>query len=92
MEVKSKSSIKKERAATSPRIGNRKRKFPSPTPGEACWVCGERRHYKDECPYVRCRYYKKLRYIITECPAIPEQFRRSKPTREQRTEGVTTTK
>lgn len=29
-------------------------------------------HYKDGCPFVRCRYCKKLEHRIAECPILLE--------------------
>lgn len=75
--IKSKSTAKRKRAATAPRVGSRKRKFLSQKPKKTC-ACGERGHNKEECLYVCCRYCKKLGHVIAECLAVPNHLRRNK--------------
>lgn len=56
--------------------GGRKRKF-SPmrmlVPGspEAYWVCGKKGHIKDECLFIRCRFYKVLGHRVGEYTIAP---------------------
>lgn len=41
-----------------------------------CWSCDSEGHYKDECPFLWCRFCKKLGHKMAECPIIPEGQRR----------------
>lgn len=54
----------------------RKRKFsPLHNGNDGCWVWGKKGHFKDECPYLRCRFCKMLNHVITECPTLPTKLR-----------------
>lgn len=75
MIIKSRSILRKERTNVRVEvIGDRKRKFsparrpPSGSP-EVFWIYGKTGYFKDECPFVRCRFYKVLGHRIGECPA-----------------------
>lgn len=44
-----------------------------PTPGspDVYWVCRKKGHFKDECPFVRCRFCKVLGHRVGESPIAP---------------------
>lgn len=72
--VKSRTIMKKERVTMVLTTGGgRKRKFSSirwsaPESSEACWICIKSSHFKDECPFIGCRFCKVLGHRIGECP------------------------
>lgn len=60
-----------------PRVSKKRKLSPSHRingcPTEACWNCGIRDHYKENCHTIRCHYCKKVDHQIAECPAIPDR-------------------
>lgn len=47
----------------------RKRKFsPQLSGNDGCWVCGKKGHFKDECPYLRCRFARCLDMSLRSAP------------------------
>lgn len=78
---KSKRTIKQEKAAQSTwnTISTKRRRISLRGQREAmgpCWSCDSEGHYKDECPFLRCRYCKILGHKVADCPAIQEGQRR----------------
>lgn len=74
IEYKSRKTTKKECKLDSKTP--KKRKFsPTNNTNEGCWICGKKGQFKNECPYMRCRFCKMLSHVIAECPTLSEKLR-----------------
>lgn len=71
---KSRRTNKNERKLES-KMSKKSKFSPLHNGNHGCWICRKNGHFKDECPYLRCRFFKMLGHVIADCPTLPEKLR-----------------